>query len=131
MPPGAGGVPAIGGGGAPAAPGSGGQPVSGGAPGVAGAAATSGGASSSAGGATGAGGAPVVDPPGTAVITSGTFTVQPGAEVFECQNFDNPFAGKDTALSTISSELVKGSHHLHLYNLTEGDGPEHRRLFWL
>jgi len=61
-----------------------------------------------------------MDPPGTESITTGTFTVEPGQEVFKCQNFDNPFAGKDVALSTISSELTKGSHHLHLYNLTEG-----------
>jgi len=109
-PPGAAGAASIGG--SPPAPGSGGQPASVG----------TGGASVGAAGADGAGGAapPAMDPPGTAVINSDSFTVQPGEEVFKCQNFDNPFAGKDTAVQTMSSTLAKGSHHLHLYNLTEG-----------
>ena len=134
--PGAGAAPAssTGAGGGAASP-----PVAGGAAGVVpptgaggaagGAPGSSGGATGAVGGATGAsmagatgagGAAPTMDPPGTATISTGSFTVQPGQEVFKCQNFDNPFAGKDTALSTLSSVLAKGSHHLHLYNLTEG-----------
>lgn len=117
--------PPIGAGGAPPAggpgsvPGSGGQSP-GGAPGAGGSIGASGGAAPAAetGGA-GTGGAPAVDPPGTAVLTSGTFTVQPGGETFQCQNFDNPF-GKDTVINRISSDMTKGSHHLHVYNLTEG-----------
>jgi hypothetical protein len=61
-----------------------------------------------------------MDPPGTATISTDPFMVQPGQEVFKCQNFMNPFAGKDTAIQTMSSVLAMGSHHLHLYNLTEG-----------
>jgi hypothetical protein len=121
VPPGAGGASAVGG--APAVQGNGGVAV-GGAPGVSGAPGVGGSSGSGPTGASGGGGvgggAPAMDPPGTQSISTTPFTVQPGQEVFKCQNFDNPFAGKDVALSTISSELTKGSHHLHLYNLTEG-----------
>ncbi len=97
----------------------GGAPAAGGSPPAA--AGSSGGGASGAAGAAGAGGAaPAMDPPGTATISTDPFTVQPGQEVFKCQNFHNPFAGKDTAIQTLSSQLAKGSHHLHLYNLTEG-----------
>jgi len=48
------------------------------------------------------------------------FQLQPGQEVYKCQNFDNPFGGKDTAVNRIVTDMAKGSHHLHVYNLTEG-----------
>jgi hypothetical protein len=123
--PGGGGAVSAGGaitgssGGATTPPNTGGAPVigTGGATGAA--AAPSGGGTTSAGGAAGAGGAAVVDPPGTMTIQTGDFQIDPGGEVFKCQNFDNPF-GKDTAVSRIVSDMSPGSHHLHLYNLTEG-----------
>jgi hypothetical protein len=61
-----------------------------------------------------------MDPPGTVSIHTDSFQVAPGAEVLKCQNFDNPFAGKDTAVGRIVSDMTAGSHHLQLYNLTEG-----------
>jgi hypothetical protein len=68
----------------------------------------------------GTGGGPAVDPPGTVTITTDSFVLQPGAEVHKCQNFDNPFGNEDTAVQRIVSDMAKGSHHLHLYNLTVG-----------
>ncbi len=53
-------------------------------------------------------------------ITTDSFVLQPGAEVHKCQNFDNPFGNTDTAVQRIVSDMASGSHHLHLYNLTEG-----------
>jgi hypothetical protein len=95
--------------------------IIGGAPGAGGAAPSAAGAAGAAGAPMGTAGAPpAMDPPGTATIMTDPFTVQPGQEVFKCQNFHNPFAGKDTAIQTMSSVLATGSHHLHLYNLTEG-----------
>ena len=58
----------------------------------------------------------------TATLTLAPFTIDPGAEVFMCQNFDNPFGGVDTAVNRIVTDMTKGSHHLHVYNLTEGTG---------
>ena len=43
------------------------------------------------------------------------FTVEPGAEVFMCQDFDNPFAGRDVAIGRSESTMTPGSHHLHVY----------------
>jgi hypothetical protein len=80
-----------------------------------------GGSSAGAGGEAGSsGGAPPVDPPGTVTITTDEFDLPPGVEVHKCQNFDNPFGARDTAVQRIVSDMTKGSHHLHLYNLTEG-----------
>lgn len=101
-------------------PGAGGTMAVGGAPAAGGAPSAAAGASGAAGAAGAGGSAPAMDPPGTATISTDPFMVQPGQEVFKCQNFKNPFAGKDTAIQTLSSQLAKGSHHLHLYNLTEG-----------
>jgi hypothetical protein len=97
---------------------SGGAPPtgSGGVPSTAGA----GGVSPAAGGTAGAGGATEPDPPGTVSIQTLTFQVDPGAEALKCENFDNPFGGKDTAVGRIVSDMTPGSHHLQLYNLTEG-----------
>jgi Copper type II ascorbate-dependent monooxygenase, C-terminal domain len=60
------------------------------------------------------------DPPGTVSITSDAFLLKAGQEIYKCQNFDNPFGGKDTAINRIVSDMTEGSHHLHLYHLTEG-----------
>ncbi len=63
---------------------------------------------------------PAGDPPGTVTIQIQSFDLAPGEETFKCQNFDNPFGGQDTAVQRIVTDMSPGSHHLHLYNLTEG-----------
>ena len=93
--PGGGGAPVTSGGGAPAGGTSGGGTANGGAGGTA-------------------------DPPGTAIMKTDSFQLAPGQEIYKCQNFDNPFGGKDAALNRIVTDMSIGSHHLHVYNLTEG-----------
>jgi hypothetical protein len=63
------------------------------------------------------GGSGSVNPPGvsTATITLAAFTIDPGGEVFMCQNFDNPFGGVDAAIQRTESNMSPGSHHLHLF----------------
>ncbi|HEX7669757.1 MAG TPA: hypothetical protein VF395_09250, partial [Polyangiaceae bacterium] len=68
----------------------------------------------------GAGGVPSADLPGTVTLNTDSFQLQPGQEIYKCQNFDNPFGGKDTAVQRIVTDMAPGSHHLHVYNLTEG-----------
>ena len=80
----------------------------------------SGGASPMAG--SGGAAAPTPDPPGTVTLTMDKFMLAADQEIYKCQNFDNPFGGKDTAVNRIVSDMTKGSHHLHIYNLTEGTG---------
>jgi hypothetical protein len=67
-----------------------------------------------------AAGPPSADPPGTVTLATDSFELQPGQEIYKCQNFDNPFGGKDTAVQRIVTDMAPGSHHLHVYNLTEG-----------
>ena len=114
-PPGAGGSTVVvptGMGGAVVTPGPGGAP-SGGAP--------SGGAPAGGAANGGAGGAAVTpDPPNTVSMHTDAFQVAPGEELYRCQNFDNPFGGKDTAVNRVVTDMSPGSHHLHVYNLTEG-----------
>lgn len=77
---------------------------------------------SGAAGASGAGGAvPVAPDPNTVIIKMDPFTVDPGAEVFMCQDFDNPFGGADVAVGRSESIMTSGSHHLHVYYGTDGD----------
>jgi hypothetical protein len=63
---------------------------------------------------------------GSAVtLTLDAFTVQPGSEVYYCQNFTNPFGGMDTEVAGFESHMSAGSHHLLLFykdNIT-ADGP--------
>lgn len=66
--------------------------------------------------------APTADPPGTVTIAMDSFQLAPGEETYKCQNFDNPFGGQDAAVQRIVSDMSPGSHHMHLYNLTEGSG---------
>jgi hypothetical protein len=64
------------------------------------------------------GGSGQVTPPigaAVATITLAPFTIDPGGEVFMCQNFDNPFGGVDAALQKTESNMTAGSHHLHLF----------------
>jgi hypothetical protein len=51
----------------------------------------------------------------TVTLTMDAFTVDPGAEVYKCQNFANPFGGADAEVTTFESHMAKGSHHLLLF----------------
>jgi len=58
------------------------------------------------------------DPPGTVTLTMGSFMLAAGQEIYKCQNFDNPFGAKDTAVNRIVTDMAPGSHHLHVYHMT-------------
>src|SRR5579871_4736188 len=45
------------------------------------------------------------------VVQTSTFTVDPGAEVYKCQDFANPFAGKSVGVVATEMFLTAGSHH--------------------
>ncbi|MGO9839196.1 MAG: hypothetical protein ACLP1X_33860 [Polyangiaceae bacterium] len=47
-------------------------------------------------------------------LTMSTFTVQPGAEVYYCQNFANPW-GKQVDIKTYSLDMGVGSHHMFAF----------------
>ena len=67
------------------------------------------------GGATGGGTSTGGNDAGDAVtIVMDEFTVAPGAEVYKCQNFANPFGG-DGNVGTFESHMTAGSHHLLLF----------------
>jgi hypothetical protein len=118
-PTGAGGTSVVtGAGGSTITPGAGGTGVTPGAGGAPAGGATGGGGTATGG----AGGAATADPPGTAIMKTDSFQLAPGQEIYKCQNFDNPFGGKDAALNRIVTDMAIGSHHLHVYNLTEGTG---------
>jgi hypothetical protein len=135
LPPGSGGASVVvGGGGAPNTN-AGAPPVGGGGPlpGAGGAMVPPGGGAPSGGAPSGGGvpngGAPsggtggdvvTPDPPNTVILKTDDFQLMPGQEIYKCQNFDNPFGGKDTPVNRIVTDMAKGSHHLHVYNLTEG-----------
>ncbi len=56
-------------------------------------------------------------------ITLDEFVVQPGEEVYKCQNFANPF-GEDTDIQEFESHMTPGSHHLLLFYKQDAvDGP--------
>ena len=65
-----------------------------------------------------AGAAASADPPGTVTLTTDTFLLKADQEIYKCQNFDNPFKGKDTAVQRVATDMSPGSHHLHVYHLT-------------
>jgi hypothetical protein len=48
------------------------------------------------------------------VLKSEAFTIQPGEEVYRCQNFANPF-GKDVEIQATESFMSPGSHHLFAF----------------
>jgi hypothetical protein len=59
----------------------------------------------------------------TVTITLDEFVVQPGEEVYKCQNFANPL-GADIEIQEFASEMTPGSHHLLLfYRDGAEDGP--------
>lgn len=51
----------------------------------------------------------------TLTITMETFTVPPGAEVYKCQDFKNPFGGTAAEVAAFESHMTSGSHHLLLF----------------
>lgn len=55
-------------------------------------------------------------PPGTEtlIIDSDPFTVNPGEELYRCQNFANPF-GRDVAVVKSESFMPPGSHHMFAF----------------
>jgi hypothetical protein len=70
--------------------------------------------SSGSGGASGSGGGGGAQ--GVSVtLTMDSFTVPAGAEIYNCQNFANPFGGMDTEVSAFESHMSAGSHHLLLF----------------
>lgn len=97
----------------------------------AGGASSAGGTSSAAGGTSSAGGSDAAGGSGAAgapddlahTFTLDTFTVDPGGEVYRCQNFANPF-GADVEIQKFESHMAPGSHHL-LFFYKDGatDGP--------
>jgi hypothetical protein len=44
-----------------------------------------------------------------------SFQVQPGDEVYMCQNYDNPFGGQDAAVQQVVTDMSSGSHHMHIF----------------
>lgn len=50
----------------------------------------------------------------TVTIEMDAFEIAPGAEVYKCQNFVNPFGG-DVEVSAFESHMTGGSHHLLLF----------------
>jgi hypothetical protein len=57
-------------------------------------------------------------------LTMDSFTVAPGAEIYNCQNFANPFGGMDTEVSGFESHMSTGSHHLLLFWEDATDDPQ-------
>jgi hypothetical protein len=56
-------------------------------------------------------------------LVSDVFTVAPGAEVYKCQDFANPFGGQQVDVIKHESHMPLGSHHVLLFfktNATDG-----------
>jgi hypothetical protein len=51
----------------------------------------------------------------TVTLTMDSFPVPAGAEVYNCQNFVNPFGGVDTDVAEFESHMAAGSHHMLLF----------------
>ncbi len=69
------------------------------------------------GGDMGTGGA-MMPPPSnvqSTQITFNTVPVQPGGEVFKCQNFANPFGNADVEVIRSESFMTGGSHHMFVF----------------
>ncbi|HVU04431.1 MAG TPA: hypothetical protein VHE30_21885 [Polyangiaceae bacterium] len=55
-------------------------------------------------------------------LTLDSFDLEPGGEVYKCQNFANPF-GRDVALLQTQSVMSEGSHHLAVFRISDaGNG---------
>lgn len=57
-------------------------------------------------------GTPIGD---TVTLTMDSFDIPPGAEVYKCQNFANPFGGAEAEVAMFESHMTPGSHHLLLF----------------
>ena len=76
---------------------------------------TGAGSSSSTNTSTATGASTSTGGPGISVTIEMTnFDVQPGEEVYKCQNFANPFNG-NTEIGGFESHMTAGSHHLLLF----------------
>jgi hypothetical protein len=56
-------------------------------------------------------------------LTMQSFTVPPGAELYKCQDFANPYGGADVQVKAFDSHMSVGSHHLFVFfkqNATDG-----------
>src|ERR1700722_10565969 len=53
----------------------------------------------------------------SATLTITPFTVAPGAEVYMCQWFANPFGGQDVDIVEIDGQMSEGSHHFFVFNM--------------
>jgi hypothetical protein len=51
-------------------------------------------------------------------LTAASFQVAPGAEVYKCQVFANPFAGVTTDIVKMHGVMSAGSHHFFLFNIS-------------
>jgi hypothetical protein len=49
------------------------------------------------------------------VIQTSTFTVQPGEEVYKCQDFTSPLGGKAAGIVATDTNLTVGSHHMFAF----------------
>jgi hypothetical protein len=58
----------------------------------------------------------------TITLTADSFTVAPGAEVYKCQKFANPFGGA-ADIVWMDGEMSAGSHHFFLFNLSPAEAP--------
>ena len=70
---------------------------------------------SGGGGTGGSGGGGGSSNPNVITIQTQPFTVQPGGEVFMCQDFANPFGAVDTEVAEMDSTMTPGSHHMILF----------------
>jgi hypothetical protein len=79
----------------------------------------SGGGSSAAdgGGSVGGDAAAITDPDiaYSVTLTMDTFTVDPGKEVYMCQDFANPFQGVQADIKTWELHMAQGSHHMFAF----------------
>ena len=55
-------------------------------------------------------------------LTVTPFTVQPGDEVYMCQQFSNPFGGQDADIVEIDGQMSAGSHHFFIFNMAPDTG---------
>jgi hypothetical protein len=51
----------------------------------------------------------------TVTLTMDTFTVDPGKEVYMCQDFANPFKGAQVDIKTYELHMAQGSHHMFAF----------------
>jgi hypothetical protein len=78
------------------------------------------GAMNGTGGSTGETGGTGGLAPLAVTLTTAPRQVAPGAEIYACQDFRNPF-GKDVAITESESTMTKGSHHMFAFELPEAD----------